>query len=135
MKGMFKVLAFGALLATLTLAALPSHAAAWEPFGNNSTTGDYCSSAPSSAVCKDRNQANDPVSGSHGLIMKVVDIIAFVGGAVAVVILILAGMRFVTSAGNSDDVAGARRSIIYASVGLIVIALSRTIVAFIIGKL
>jgi hypothetical protein len=41
----------------------------------------------------------------------------------------------VTSGGSTEDIAGARRALIYAVVGLIVIALARVIIGLILGML
>jgi hypothetical protein len=56
-------------------------------------------------------------------------------GALAFLYLILAGFRFITSGDNSTKVAEARRQIIYALGGLLIIALASTIVNFVLGKL
>jgi hypothetical protein len=125
------------LLMGLSLAASGSAvAASWNPFD------DACQSGgDKSAVCQDsQKQASDsangdPITGPNGLIIKIANVIAFVAGAAAVIIIILAGLRMVTSGGSSEDVAGARRALIYAAVGLAVISLSRIIVGFIIGSL
>lgn len=132
MKGFKRYIAILASILCLTALA-PAPAYAWNPFGG---LDEECSgNASTSAVCGDRGKTDDPISGRNGLIMKIVNIVAFVGGGIAVIIIILAGLRFVTAGGNSEDVAGARRTLIYAFVGLVVIALARTLVAFIIGKL
>ena len=124
---------FSLLLATfvaLSMALPATTSAAWSPFG-----GVNCSGAASkSVVCQDRRRIGNPLTGPNGLIMLIANVIAVVGGIASVVIIVLAGLRFVTAGGSSDDVAGARRTLIYAVVGLIIIVLSRTIVAFTLGK-
>ena len=98
--------------------------------------GGICNGAGSaSAVCQDKNNKTNPLTGSDGLILKVANIIAIFAGVAAVIIIILAGLRFVTSAGSSEDVAGARRTIIYASVGLVVIVVARALIGLVIGNL
>lgn len=105
--------------------------AAWNPF-----EGACKSGGQSSTVCKDsNNNGSNPLTGSEGVIMDVVDILAFIAGAAATIILILAGLRMVTSGGSTDDVANARRTIIYTAVGLIILVFARTVVSFILGKL
>jgi hypothetical protein len=55
-------------------------------------------------------------------------------GAVAVIILLLASLKYVTSRGEPGEVAKAKNTIIYAAVGLVIIAFAFSIVAFVVGK-
>jgi hypothetical protein len=58
-------------------------------------------------------------------------------GGIAVLFLILGGLQYITSSGNKDKAEQAKQTILYAVIGLIVIALSFVIVAFVsqnIGK-
>lgn len=102
-----------------------SAAGVWNPFGGADCTG----SSMGSAACEDFNSTRGDVAGSDGLIMKIVNFVSLIAGIAAVVIIILAGLRMVQSGGNAEDTAGARRALIYAAVGLIVIALSRVILS------
>ncbi|MDD5693665.1 MAG: pilin [Patescibacteria group bacterium] len=52
-------------------------------------------------------------------------------GGVAVLFLILGGLQYITSSGNKDKAEQAKQTILYAVIGLIVIALSFVIVAFV----
>lgn len=118
------------LFAVATPLLMASGASAYSPFSAacDSDTAD-------SAVCTDGKNTSDPITGSNGLIMKIVNVVAVISGVAAVIIIVVAGFRFITSGGSSDEVAGARRAIIYASVGLIIIVLARTIVAFVLSAL
>lgn len=120
------------LLTVLTLAvATPGSASAWNPFG-----GLRCNDGgQGSAVCEDQGKTTNPLTGPDGLILQVADILAFAAGVIAIIIIILAGLRFVTANGSSEDIAAARRTLIYAVVGLVVIVLSRALVGFVIGRL
>ncbi|MGB4759505.1 MAG: hypothetical protein WBP26_05635 [Candidatus Saccharimonadales bacterium] len=51
---------------------------------------------------------------------------------IAVLIIVLAGFKYITSAGDPQSVAGARKAIIYAVVGLIIMGMAYSIVAFVI---
>jgi hypothetical protein len=55
-------------------------------------------------------------------------------GTVAVIMVVYAGIQLILSQGNSEKVATARRSIIYAIAGLVVIISAWAIVAFIINR-
>lgn len=133
---MKKILASLAISFGLLFALPSSAAAAWNPFG------DACSGAGAdSAACQDaKSQAGssgnqDPLTGSDGLLMKITNVVAVIAGIAAVIIIVLAGLRMVTSGGSTEDIAGARRALIYAVVGLAVIALARVIIGLILGML
>jgi len=98
-------------------------------------TSQVCQSAgrPEGPVCVATNQ--DPVSGSNGIINTTANIIAWVGGFIAVFMIIFSGFRFITAGGDSGKVASARNTIIYSSIGLIVIVVARIIVSFVIGNI
>lgn len=55
-------------------------------------------------------------------------------GALALLMLVIAGFRYTISQGDPTSVANSRRMIIYTIVGLVVIALAATIVNFILNK-
>lgn len=59
-------------------------------------------------------------------------IVVGVLSAIAVLIIVLAGFKYITSAGDPQGVASARKAIIYAIVGLIVCFSAWSIVTFVI---
>lgn len=133
---MKKFLTALAIFSTLLFSVNLPLAAAWDPFG-----GAGCDGAGStSTVCNDaKNQQThpnqNPLTGSDGLLLKIANIIAVIAGVAAVIIILLAGLRFIQSGGVSEDVAGARRAIVYASVGLVIIVLARTLLGLILNAL
>ena len=68
------------------------------------------------------------------VVRQVVDLLSIVVGMVAVIMIIVAGFRFVSSGGDSNKVSGARNTILYAIVGLIVVALAQFIVHFVMAS-
>lgn len=82
-------------------------------------------------------EAIEPVPGGVGdisvaeLLTKVITWVLAFAAAVAVLFLILGGLQYVTSAGNKDRIDKAKQTILYAVIGLIVIALSFVIVTFV----
>src|SRR5690349_17338854 len=56
-------------------------------------------------------------------------------GIIAVIMIIIAGFRFVTANGDSGNITSARQSIIYAVIGLIVAAASQAFVVFVLGNI
>jgi hypothetical protein len=78
----------------------------------------------------------DPITGAdgNGVLLKAASIIALVAGVAAVIIIIYAGMQYVLSGGDAQKTQSAKNTIMYAVIGLVVIALSSTIVSFIVTK-
>lgn len=91
-----------------------------------------CDSDKSNPYCADRNQSSNPLPGT---IRKVTDIVAMVGGIIAVIIIIISGLRYITSSGDPQKVASAKNTIIYALVGVVVIVMAQVIIIFVINHL
>ena len=82
----------------------------------------------------DQSQLPDSVSSGPTLpelISNVVGILFFVVGVASVIVLIVAGIMFVVSAGNEKQTKQARDAILYAVIGLIVSAAAFAITSFI----
>ncbi len=65
---------------------------------------------------------------------NVVNILSLAMAVIAVVIIVVAGITMTLSQGDSGKIKSSRDAIIYAAVGLIVAALSRAIVFFIVNR-
>lgn len=101
---------------------------------NPAYSGVQCSGAAAkSPVCS--APTSDPLTGTNGVIVKATNIIALAAGVAAVIIMILAGFAYITSSGDSSKTARARDTIIFAAVGIAVVALSRAIVMFIVSRI
>ena len=68
------------------------------------------------------------------VIETVLNILSIFVGIAAVIMIIIAGFRYITSNGDSGAITSSRNTIIYAIVGIIVVALSQTIVRFVINR-
>lgn len=69
------------------------------------------------------------------LIQTIVNVLLFIAGAIAVVMIILGGIRYVTSNGAQDQVKAAKDTILYSVVGLIVALLAFAIVQFVVANI
>lgn len=108
--------------------------AAFDPFEG------VCSGVPvagdeGSSVCADKANTGDPLSGSDGLLLKIVGIVTFITGMASIIIIILGGLKYVTSNGDSNSINSAKNTILYAIIGLVVSLLSRGIIVFVINRL
>lgn len=69
------------------------------------------------------------------LISNIINTLLFVVGITAVIIMVVSGLRFVTSEGDAQATNKARNTAVYAAVGLVVSVLSYAIVNFILDQL
>ena len=72
--------------------------------------------------------------GIYNLAAKVVNIFSVIVGIIAVLMIIYGGFKYITSGGDSGNISGAKNTLIYAIVGLVVVALAQFIVRFVIGQ-
>lgn len=68
-------------------------------------------------------------------ILKTVQVINYAIGAAAVIAIIIGGLRYTLSRGDSNQVAEAKDSILYAIVGVVVAIASQAIVVFILNRI
>lgn len=97
-------------------------------------------SSPSSAVgimdgvnAAHGNGTPDALFGGTGVITTITNTMLFLVGALSVIMIIIGGIRYTISAGNSSNVTAAKNTIMYAIVGLIVAFLAFAIVNFVLG--
>jgi hypothetical protein len=73
-------------------------------------------------------------AGITALIATIVNIFSWIVGVLAVIMIIYAGFSYVSSGGDSSKIATAKNTLIYAIIGIIVVAFSQIIVKFVLGK-
>ena len=108
--------------------------ATYNPLGGACPAGG---AGKGSAACQDSATENNSVDGSgnyknpvYHIINVAADIIAVIGGIAGVITIIIGGMNYVTSGGNSESITKGKNRIIGALIGLVIIALAWTIVSF-----
>lgn len=77
---------------------------------------------------------SDPTSKVNDIIKLVINIFSLIVGVIAVVMIIVGGLKYITSSGDSSNVSGAKNTILYAIVGLVIVALAQIIVRFVLAK-
>jgi hypothetical protein len=80
----------------------------------------------------------DPAAGDTALTTEIGDIVnlmLYLAGAIAVIVIIYGGIRYVTSTGDAARVKAAKDTIMYAVVGLIVALLAYAIVNFVVNNI
>lgn len=98
---------------------------------------EVCSSGSGgdSSVCQSQVVTSDPVSGTGGVINRVTRLIAYAAGAIAVIVIIISGIRFATSHGDPQSVNNAKNTILYAVIGLMVIIIAQSIIIYVVNEI
>lgn len=134
MKNMFKkVMAGFVVVASMALvmtglgalSSLPAQAVCDPKKGMEGALQDDCSRGPGQAKELDGNQ---------GVITTIINTMLFIVGLLAVIMIIYAGIRFVTAHGDEKQVESARQTIIYSVVGLIVAILAYALVNWVFSQ-
>jgi len=66
-------------------------------------------------------------------IKRILNVISIIVGVVAVVMIIVGGFRYVVSGGDANATKSARDTVIYAVIGLIIVAIAQAIVQFVLS--
>jgi len=97
--------------------------------------GNLCSganlSADGSCDASSQEQAKSTV---NSILTTVINIFSLIVGVTAVIMIIVGGLKYITSGGDSGNVTGAKNTILYAIVGLVIVALAQVIVRFVLAK-
>lgn len=64
-----------------------------------------------------------------------INILSVVVGVIAVIMVIIGGLKYVTSNGDSSSISSAKNTIIYALIGIVIVAIAQAIVRFVLNKL
>ena len=67
-------------------------------------------------------------------IQDVIKILLYVAGVAAVIVIVIGGIRYITSDGDANQANQAKKVIIYAVIGLVVVVFSYAIVNFILEQ-
>ncbi|HVO86163.1 MAG TPA: pilin, partial [Candidatus Binatia bacterium] len=76
--------------------------------------------SPGTQASKDCSTTN--TEDFNSVLTTIINVLSVIVGSISVIMIIYGGFRYVTSAGNDTQTASARKTIIYALVGLIIVA-------------
>jgi len=97
--------------------------------------GPFCTAHPNTTVCQDAESANKNNNPVITLITAIIEIVSYLTGAAGVILIVISGIKFATSGGDSNAVASARGTLIYALVGIIITVIAQLIVAFVLNNI
>lgn len=122
-------------LATSLGLTLPTVIAPVAVYAGADIQGNLCQGADLSVTsggsCANTGQAT---TAANNLIEDIINIFSLIVGVVAVIMIIYGGFRYITSGGDSAGVTAAKNTILYAIIGLIIVALAQIIVKFVLNR-
>ncbi len=119
---MFKVKYFKIIVAVITIVTMFS--ATLNYASADSFVGEACNGIKSISTTASCTKSNVLQSTAH----KVVNIMSIVVGLISVIMLLVAGIKFVTAGGDSNSVQSARNTLIYALIGVFIAVLAQVLV-------
>jgi len=119
--------------AALSLLAVPAFA-----IGTVNAQADIdsnlCAGANLDVNNPDCSKAEEAPERVNAIIATVINIFSVVVGVVSVIMIIIGGLKYITSGGDSGNVTGAKNTILYAIIGLVIVALAQVIVNFVLSR-
>jgi len=77
---------------------------------------------------------NIPTASADDLLANGLNLMYFLAGTVAVIVIIIAGIMYTTSSGDAGRVAKAKNLLTYSIVGLVIVLVAFTVTNFVIGR-
>jgi len=117
--------------------SFPMFSTAPSVFAESAPGFDICDGiGAKTSSCKDvkaqEADGSNPVTKNLKIVLN---ILAFIAGAAAVIILIVNGLRLILSNGDSNGVSSARSGLIYVVIGIVIVVLAQSIVVFLLDNI
>jgi hypothetical protein len=81
-------------------------------------------------LAKGAEQMTD-LFGASGIFTTFTSVLLFAVGAISVIMIIIGGLRYVISGGDSSNITAAKNTVLYALIGLIIALLSYAVIRFV----
>lgn len=125
-----RFLAAGATVFTLALSiVMPATSVQAADLFDKACSG----AAADSAVCQSKDEGATREDAA-GRVQGVVNLMLYILGILAVIMIVIGGFRYVVSAGDEGGIKQGKNTIIYAVIGLIVAILAYAIVNFVVFR-
>ena len=103
------------------------------PFAQPANAAFEESITDGASAAKSEDQSAD-LFGDGGIFRTITNVLLFLIGAVSVIMLIIGGIRYTISGGDSTAVTSAKNTILYAVIGIIVALLAYAVVNFVLSS-
>jgi len=123
-----------ALGASVALPFVPSANAATDQTCQDPSVSGGDISIGNAADCAKSADQGATLFGDGGIFQTITNVLLFIIGAISVIMLIIGGIRYTVSGGDSAAVTSAKNTILYAIVGIVVALLAYAVVNFVLGS-
>ena len=95
-----------------------------------------CSGTDGQLLGEDGTCVTDDAAGEqvNNTVTLALNLFSAIVGIIAVVMIIVGGVKYITSQGESSNITAAKNTILYAVIGLVVVALAQIIVRFVLER-
>ena len=128
--GIFSLLAVPVLIPASASASIIGQVCSGSEAANGTGTIDINGNG-NAAPCTDANTSG---SQFQSLLKTIINVFSIIVGFIAVVMIIYGGVKYITSGGDSNNISGAKNTIVYAIIGLVIVALAQVIVHFVLSQ-
>ncbi len=91
------------------------------------------------AICDvdnvNKSASDNVLVGANGILTRLAQWLVWASGIAAMILIIIAGLMFIFSQGNSESVGRARSTVIYAVIGMAIAVVGQAIVSFVLVRL
>lgn len=131
MKKLLLSLALAVSLLLPVAATVPAYAAAGDPFDSSNSKGQACAGISGT---QNAGACNTPSKSLETIIKNILNFLSAIIGIVAVIMVMVAGFKYITAGGDSGNVSSAKSTLTYAIVGLIIVAMAQFITQFVLRR-
>jgi hypothetical protein len=96
------------------------------------TASEICPGIYPGGECPPKEETDEKV---NKVIKNIINLFSLVVGVTSVVMIIVGGLKYIVSSGDPAKITSAKNTILYALIGLVVVAMSQTIVYFVLNRL
>jgi hypothetical protein len=137
MKQTIKTALFALVFVGSVVASSATASAIGVSDGSNAAAGKDQRNAKTACIMK--GQKYKDINGAEqvcpdGIISTVTNVLLFIIGAISVIMIVIGGIKYTTSNGDSSAVTSAKNTILYAVVGLVLALLAYAVINFVVGQ-
>lgn len=124
------------ILASTLMLVLPVAVPATVAAQDGPIQGGLCLGAQELVIREGQATCEDPDTdtGFTDLLRRIINIVSVIIGVIAVLMIIWGGFKYITSGGAQDRVKSAKDTLLYAIIGLIIVALAQIVVRFVLSQ-
>lgn len=99
--------------------------------------GGFCDNGGGGTLACQEGQQNSEgdITGNNGIVVTVAEVLVYAAGILSVIMLIIGGIKYATSNGDSGNLKSAKNTVLYALIGLVIAIFAQAIVQLVITRI